>query len=584
MTRSHRANRGEAGAAGVAPPGSNKWNIFTCIGDIFTRGTRGWIWGGVEVIFIVIPLCFSSCFFAVGSHACLYLFTAVSEMQCRGQNPTAIKLPDFGCQSQEWIDLWSAAQNKYTSHLTFYLSSRFESMLPALTSLGDDLLVQILSFSDIATVLRLSQVNRYLRTLTTVKQLWLSLLADLWMKGIAETCIEIEVGGPSLKCNELIQMAKTAVKGPPQESFSQPKAMYEVALRSDTTNGSKPADTFQYARLVRGGRLVAVACATSLSLWDIPAGRQVWERRVAFEIFAAEPINVSESVVIGLILQQGQGKVFELTVINVRTGNAVGYWGIKMPNYGAYLSRQLSLCGEFAALIVCTGCILLMNWRERTAVYVRGLPMGLKNPCISLVPGYMLLTSQVSKTSETQLGIYRLADLADRWTAIVNSPSTTSFPDTYFEPLLVETPTYKGETLCNNSYSYLSALRSPAREDTYLVAFHASSQNFGIVFKYFLSVHPSETGDKEKISFRLAGQTLTPYNAHYFTLTYTGLALDSHSSGATLYRLPLGNQEAGMHREVVFENDNISVHDISSYGSVIVSMWATDVLRISYYQ
>ncbi|KAJ7924533.1 hypothetical protein B0H13DRAFT_2315428 [Mycena leptocephala] len=222
-----------------------------------------------------------------------------------------------------------------------------------------------------------------------------------------------------------------------------------------------------------------------------------------------------------------------------------------MPNYSAYLDRQLSLCGEFAALIVCSGRILIMNWRERTAVYVRGLPTGLRVPCVSLVPGYMLLTSQVS-TSETQLGIYRLADLANHWTSIVNSPSTASLPDTNFEPLLVKTPTFQYRT---------TQIRSHFTPVHKIVGLSSSTCS-----------PSSETGDREKFSFRLAGQAFTRYHVCYSTLTYTRLALDSHSSGATLYRLPLGDQEPGMDREAVFENENISVHDISSYGSVVVSM------------
>ncbi|KAJ7933646.1 hypothetical protein B0H13DRAFT_2306462 [Mycena leptocephala] len=65
-------------------------------------------------------------------------------------------------------------------------------------------------------------------------------------------------------------------------------------------------------------------------------------------------------------------KVIEYTVINIRTEGTVKYRGVEMPNYGASLNCQLSLCDNVAALIVHSGCILLMNWRESKALCVRG--------------------------------------------------------------------------------------------------------------------------------------------------------------------------------------------------------------------
>jgi hypothetical protein len=114
-----------------------------------------------------------------------------------------------------------------------------------------------------------------------------------------------------------------------------------------------------------------------------------------------------------------------------------------------------------------------------------------------------------------------------------------------------------------------------------LVTFHTSSKEFSAIYRYYLSINLSEGG--EDFSFRPAGHTFVPYQIQYSKFTYRGLALDSQSSGSTLYRLLLGEQEAGLDREVIFGNDNIYVHDISSYGSVVVSASAPDLLRISYY-
>ncbi|KAJ7838719.1 hypothetical protein B0H13DRAFT_1911625 [Mycena leptocephala] len=372
-------------------------------------------------------------------------------------------------------------------------------MNPTLTAFGDDLLVQILMFSDIGTVLRVSQ-------------LWLSLIRDLEEMGIAELCTNIVL--VHMGCSELIQIAKTAVMGLPLEAFSRPQIIYEVALRPNSTNSGRQMDEFRYARLVQGGHQVVIVCATSLSLWDISSARQVWTRKIVYEVFVAEPINAG-----------GQSKILEFTEIDIRTGETVEYGGIRMPNYGAYFRGQMSLCCEVAALIVYSGCILLMNWRKHTALFAR-------------VPSSELLTR------ETKFGIYLLATDPEWWSSI--DPSKSSAPETgqlELEPLLVKTFSWKGGH--GRNYSGLSALRSPVRKDTYLIMLHASSQNCGAIFKYSFTVNPSEIGgDKEISLLPLAGETAEQAHSNYSKLTYTGLALDPNMSEGTLYRLHYPDQGA----------------------------------------
>ncbi|KAJ7777754.1 hypothetical protein B0H14DRAFT_2631492 [Mycena olivaceomarginata] len=124
-----------------------------------------------------------------------------------------------------------------------------------LSSLGNELCTRILMFSDIATVLRLSQ---YFHTFATVKQLWLSLIANLRMMDNAEICTEIDL--VKLTCNELILIAKKAAIGLHGASW-RPRKSYEIAMRPASIHPGEAVDTFKYAKLVGGGQQIAIACA-----------------------------------------------------------------------------------------------------------------------------------------------------------------------------------------------------------------------------------------------------------------------------------------------------------------------------------
>jgi hypothetical protein len=85
----------------------------------------------------------------------------------------------------------------------------------------------------------------------------------------AEICTEIDL--VKLTCNELILIAKKAAIGLHGESW-RPRKSYEIAMRPASIHPGEAVDTFKYAKLVGGGRRIAIACATSLSIWDISTG------------------------------------------------------------------------------------------------------------------------------------------------------------------------------------------------------------------------------------------------------------------------------------------------------------------------
>ncbi|KAJ7865721.1 hypothetical protein B0H14DRAFT_3133307 [Mycena olivaceomarginata] len=236
---------------------------------------------------------------------------------------------------------------------------------------------------------------------------------------------------------------------------------------------------------------IAIACATSLSIWEISTGRQLWKGKATFEIFVVEQISADDSLVIGLLLEKGQDKVIEYTVINIRTENTVKYGGVEMPNYGAYLNCQLSLCGDFAALIVHSHGDPTCHLSTRGPRLLLGTNSKFLRHCQLRTTSFPTLTS---------------GDSHSQWSELVRQQAST--------------------------------LRNPIQAGTYLVTFHTSSKEFSAIYRYYLSINLSEGG--EDFSFRPAGHTFAPYQMQYSKLTYTGLALDSQSSGSTLYRLLLG--------------------------------------------
>ncbi|KAJ7777741.1 hypothetical protein B0H14DRAFT_2963662, partial [Mycena olivaceomarginata] len=110
--------------------------------------------------------------------------------------------------------------------------------------LGPDVLLVILSLSDVYTVLSVSLVNRQLRAISMSKQLWISLVNDLRMRSFIET---------------------------------PPSALSQYATKQLL---AKPVPDLNLVKvhLINGGRHFILGSNAALEIWGVIAKRCVWSR------------------------------------------------------------------------------------------------------------------------------------------------------------------------------------------------------------------------------------------------------------------------------------------------------------------
>ncbi|KAJ7925641.1 hypothetical protein B0H13DRAFT_1862903 [Mycena leptocephala] len=131
-----------------------------------------------------------------------------------------------------------------------------------LLSLGEDILLRILLLCDVYTVLRISMVNKPLRQVTLVKQLWLSLICDPTFRTILELPPpdHEELGG--LTAAGLMDLVKSAAIGPARWT---PGA---ALPHSHITFNTHTVPSVQAPRLLPGARYMVLRTMADLHIYS----------------------------------------------------------------------------------------------------------------------------------------------------------------------------------------------------------------------------------------------------------------------------------------------------------------------------
>ncbi|KAJ7282407.1 hypothetical protein C8J57DRAFT_1499404 [Mycena rebaudengoi] len=114
-----------------------------------------------------------------------------------------------------------------------------------------DVVLYVLAFTDVYTILSLSQVNKFFYSITLAKQLWIPIVRDLVMRGLSDFLADEDLG--ELSVEALVEEVKRAVAGPRSwlpESRADPTICREINLEY----ASGGWDRFQRARWLPGGR------------------------------------------------------------------------------------------------------------------------------------------------------------------------------------------------------------------------------------------------------------------------------------------------------------------------------------------
>ncbi|KAJ6523292.1 hypothetical protein B0H19DRAFT_1201743 [Mycena capillaripes] len=231
-------------------------------------------------------------------------------------------------------------------------------------SLGEDVILQTLSLCDVYAVLSVSMVNKFLRRIALVKQLWLSLVHDLGVRGV----LDLPPGELNHSTSELISLVKRkpvpwSILGCPwsQTSLASTTACHKLAFDTETVAGS-----IGFHRLLPGAKYMVFQISDEeFHIHEIWSGRKVF----------THAIRTQSGFQIDLAPDGSIARVFFAYVADVVSG----------------LGRLISIVDDFllySSNPLDARSLVLVNWR--TSMYV-ALNYGITFP-ITLLPSYIAVT------------------------------------------------------------------------------------------------------------------------------------------------------------------------------------------------
>ncbi|KAF7312844.1 F-box domain-containing protein [Mycena kentingensis (nom. inval.)] len=255
--------------------------------------------------------------------------------------------------------------------------------------LGMDLMLLILSLSDIRTVLRVSQTNKFMHALVSEKSLWIHLIGNLVARGLLSM-------DPTHSCDlskhsvaALRDIVKRAIRGPATWSTAGegPKILRTLQLRLDRD--------IEDAHLLPGGRFVCgilregsntrigVAC------WDLASTSPtpVWDWKLpsssdgrveaAFDV----PDASGQTTAVLLVEDDSRGEVYiEVHRVYFHANAAPDeqlFCFVFPEHYGTPANSYLTICGDLLACnLTYSGggydyyefMLILINWKTGSAI------------------------------------------------------------------------------------------------------------------------------------------------------------------------------------------------------------------------
>ncbi|KAJ7482751.1 hypothetical protein FB451DRAFT_1235974 [Mycena latifolia] len=143
--------------------------------------------------------------------------------------------------------------------------------------LDPDLLLHICTLLDVFTIISISRVNKYLRSIVSAKQLWISVVRDLSERWLIDPPAEENL--EKLSTAELIQQVKRGVVGPLTWSSTfplPPTLSRQISISLETLRGESSNVTF----LPEGRHILFYKktgeFAEGVECWEVHSGRRVW--------------------------------------------------------------------------------------------------------------------------------------------------------------------------------------------------------------------------------------------------------------------------------------------------------------------
>ncbi|KAJ7500065.1 hypothetical protein FB451DRAFT_1207379 [Mycena latifolia] len=350
-----------------------------------------------------------------------------------------------------------------------------------LHDLNEDVLAEILSYSDVYTVVCASRLNKHFRALALGKQLWISLLRQLEFHGL----IDLPTGETFERhsTSDLIDEVKCVVSGPKTwaptwSSPGAPKRRIVVPFQREISSVLRNT-----IRLLPGGRYFALHDQRSLNLFDVATGRSVWVYTHSAPIrswsFDMRSGGVELFIAVAGPDLHHTNSVHVLHV-DLATGQSQTLATLPLPTRLRYLSSP-AILGEFLAIsfemeFQAPGLVLFANWRREEHVLLNIPPRDRMLQILTgpiLLPGHLGITyAEVEAPQQQLLLVYSFISFAPFW----RSTPGMSFWDRVYPrdlfPVASERLAFAGIPIQHYLSIDLSAHRSPLHRTASEILLH----------------------------------------------------------------------------------------------------------------
>ncbi|KAK7017331.1 hypothetical protein R3P38DRAFT_3561171 [Favolaschia claudopus] len=244
-----------------------------------------------------------------------------------------------------------------------------------LQEVGEDLLIDILSFCDVYTVLLVSRVDKFLHQIYLTKQLWVHLLRDLVSRGLIRRPSEAELDEYSTA--DIMHEIKRIVCGPETwapESIQPPTIHRQVSFNPgiDTTRSALFG-----MHLIPGGTHAVLQTFESIRLYEVQSGKCIWQKESALGSIGLDLIKHGEKVRIAVLPGQfSPNAKIMICEIDLHKGESLEVFSISMPmgNFSGDLWWCKDLRGEYMIIHIYSlgmpggHIFVLVNWRQHQQV------------------------------------------------------------------------------------------------------------------------------------------------------------------------------------------------------------------------
>ncbi|KAJ7093580.1 hypothetical protein C8R44DRAFT_815373 [Mycena epipterygia] len=357
-----------------------------------------------------------------------------------------------------------------------------------------DVVLYVLAFTDVYTILSLSQVNKFFYSITLAKQLWIPIVHDLVIRGLSDFPADQDLG--ELSVEALVEEVRRAVAGP-RTWFPEPGADPTIYREVKLGYTAAEADSSRYARWLPGGRHILFQNggqigdihATFLKCWatDSVPSREVWSTVCVGSLEAAAfDFRTGSKVILSLALHDRHGFASILLLeVNLATGVSSNLfqfgptiaWPSRMRISGNYMAWQSSAGNSITVLI---------NWLSGNFIAFESAE---KRATFELFPGHILLAYPSSRASiACSLHLYPITSLDHLWRPV----REFNFDDPNIRSSLKGVPSVVLNVPGNNLPDKVSLCTFSVE----VTACPVHSETYDLVVVVQNSVHPSSSSSR----------------------------------------------------------------------------------------